>query len=247
MILTCPSCGTRYQTDRSRFMPPGANVHCAKCMHVWFHGLNEGDVETEPDPVMPAPPPEPEPEEISDYEPATVTQIVPERLTPSARPTRTIAPRRERKPSSLLIANFAGWLGLGAFVALICWAAIGYRQTIAELWPQSASLYAALHMPVNVRGLALENVTYTQEFEDGQPILSVSGKVVNVTTREVPVPSIRASLSDLGRHELYHWIFDIGVKTMKPGETSAFVTRLASPPADARTVDLRFAQAGDLP
>ena len=33
--------------------------------------------------------------------------------------------------------------------------------------------------------------------------------------------------------------------TLKPGAQSPFVTRLSSPPPDARNVNIRFAEAGD--
>jgi hypothetical protein len=99
-------------------------------------------------------------------------------------------------------------------------------------------------MPVNLRGIALTDVAYQQEFEDGQPVLSVTGKVVNVSDRELPVPELQVVLTDDSRRELYHWTFDAGIPTLKPGAQSAFVTRLSSPPADARNLNIRFADAG---
>ena len=75
--------------------------------------------------------------------------------------------------------------------------------------------------------------------------LSVSGKVVNVSDRELPVPVIRVVLTDQAKRELYHWTFDVGVPSLKPGAQSPFITRLSSPPPDARNVDIRFAEAGE--
>ena len=76
-------------------------------------------------------------------------------------------------------------------------------------------------------------------------MLSVTGKVVNISNKEQPVPEIRVVLFDDAKHELYQWTFDAGVPTLKPGSESAFVTRLSSPPAEARNLDVRFAEAGD--
>jgi predicted Zn finger-like uncharacterized protein len=47
MILTCPACATRYQTDEAKFPPDGRQVRCAKCSHVWHQAA----------PVPEAPPP----------------------------------------------------------------------------------------------------------------------------------------------------------------------------------------------
>jgi hypothetical protein len=100
-------------------------------------------------------------------------------------------------------------------------------------------------MPVNVRGVALTNISYKQEYEGGQPVLSVTGKVVNMSNREQPVPEIRVVLMDDAKRELYHWTFDAGVPTLKPARKRRFMTRLSSPPADARNLNVRFAEAGD--
>src|ERR1041385_3844871 len=35
MILTCPSCDTRYSVDAAKFPAAGRNVRCAKCGHSW--------------------------------------------------------------------------------------------------------------------------------------------------------------------------------------------------------------------
>jgi predicted Zn finger-like uncharacterized protein len=35
MILTCPSCDTRYQLDMAALRPEGQTVRCFKCRHTW--------------------------------------------------------------------------------------------------------------------------------------------------------------------------------------------------------------------
>ncbi|MEK7265441.1 MAG: zinc-ribbon domain-containing protein [Pseudomonadota bacterium] len=36
MIITCPSCATRYDVDDRRFSPEGRSVRCAECEESWF-------------------------------------------------------------------------------------------------------------------------------------------------------------------------------------------------------------------
>ena len=108
-----------------------------------------------------------------------------------------------------------------------------------------APLYEVLGLPVETEGIALTDVAYQHEVEDGQPVLSVTGKIVNVSDRELPVPVIRVMLSDEGQREIYHWMFDAGVPTLQPGAESPFVTRLSSPPPEARNLNIRFAEAGE--
>jgi predicted Zn finger-like uncharacterized protein len=242
MILTCPSCSTRYQADSARFVPPGRNVRCAKCSHVWFQPAPDHEVEPEPEPVVAAPVPEPA---VAAAE-TPLSTMAPSRfgeMPPGA--DRTVPVEREDRSFAVRLAQFSGWLVLFLLIASIGWASVEYRQAIANLWPPSASVYAFLGMPVNVRGIALIDVSYQQAVEDGQQVLSVTGKVVNISDRELPVPVVRVVLTDQAKRELYHWTFDVGVQTLKPGGQSPFVTRLSSPPPDARNVDIRFAEAGD--
>jgi predicted Zn finger-like uncharacterized protein len=233
MILTCPSCATRYQTDSARIAPPGRNVRCAKCGEVWFHAVSGPEVEPEPDSVASV---ADEPETAPETEEAFSSGGGVE----NADAEMDAAPAPERRWGQV-----AGWLVLILVLSGVAAGAVQFRQTIADLWPKSASLYAALGLPVNVRGIALVNVAYRQEVEDGQPVLSVSGKVVNVTNRELPVPELSVVLTDGAKHELYHWNFEVGVPTLKPGAESPFLTRLSSPPPDARNLNVRFADAGE--
>ena len=246
MILTCPSCRTRYQADSAHFHSPGRNVRCAKCGETWFQAAPEAESTTEPEPVIAAPvldepTPAAELAEAAASESNALNFAVGEPA--DEMPARDPA-RRERSLGGRL-AQAAGWVVFFVLIGAIGWSIVQYRQTIASLWPQSASFYALIGMPVNVRGIAIANVAYKQEYEDGQPVLSVTGKVVNVSNKEQPVPEIRVVLFDDAKHELYQWTFDAGIPTLKPGSESAFVTRLSSPPAEARNLDVRFAEAGD--
>jgi predicted Zn finger-like uncharacterized protein len=242
MILTCPSCSTRYQADGARFVAPGRNVRCAKCGHVWFQTAPEAEPEPEPvfEPVVEAPAPDPEPSAPEPVTAAPLSSIInPQPVEAAQRPKK----RKNQKGS--VLADAIAWAALIFLAVTIGWAAVQYRQTIAELWPGLAPLYEVVGLPVESDGIALIDVAYQHEVEDGQPVLAVSGKVVNISDRELPVPIIRVMLSDSDQHEIYHWMFNSGVQSLKPGAQSPFVTRLSSPPPEARNLNIRFAEAGE--
>ena len=124
MILTCPSCDTRYQADEAKFPPQGRQVRCAKCGHVWHQA---GAL------------PQPEPEVvIKADEPARAPEPGPSR-------TRAFAPAAthtepEPAPRGAMVAVMAGWVGLILVILGIGYSLVRYRQEISMIWPQSASV-----------------------------------------------------------------------------------------------------------
>ncbi len=240
MILTCPQCQTRYQTDAAQFSPAGRKVRCAKCGTVW----HQSPPEPEPEPV---PVPIPARAAAATVAAAPNTYMAP----PSAfaAPAGGYAPpppqpRTEMRSPTAWVENLAiagGWAGLVAIILVIGWTSLRFKQEIATLWPQSSSVYAALGVPVNTRGIEFTGVSYQRQVEDGQVVLAVSGRLVNISARELAVPAIVVTVTDSAQHELYHWTFNASRPTLRPGQTLSFLTRLSSPPPGARHLQLRFA------
>ncbi len=245
MILTCPQCATRYQTDAAKFPAAGRNVRCAKCGHVW-HQIGPTP---EPDPeaeievheqAPPAPPPEPagiaaQPR-VAAFAPTPVSAVHTAEAAPSAAPGGRWAGR---------IAVIAGWVLLVGLILVIGWAAVSFRDNVATWLPQTSSFYAAAGLPVNPRGIDFTDVAQQLGTEDGQQVLAVTGRIVNRSNHELSVPLVRVDLFDMDKHELYHWTFVPGVSTLKPGDSAKFRTRLSSPPAGTHDIEVRFAQAGE--
>ncbi len=236
MILTCPNCDTRYSVDGSKFPPAGRTVRCAKCGHSWHQAAEAPEPEIEA--IVPeAPQPEAEAEPVSAYpvnNPSSIRAFAP-----------ASAVAQPRAPLGQKLAVVAGWVGLIAVVLLIAVSAVRYRQDIAVIWPQSAGVYSSLGLKVNASGIDFRQVDYRRESEDGQIVLAVSGVIVNSGARELPVPqTVRVTLSDADNHELYHWTFKPAATTLKAGQSVPFTTRLSSPPAAARHLEVRFAKDG---
>jgi predicted Zn finger-like uncharacterized protein len=232
MILTCPSCTTRYQADEAKFPPQGRQVRCAKCGQTWHQ---PGPVPEEP--VV-------EPESVAP-EPQTLSEPPPyqQETAPPAPMRATPVEPEARLGWVAALGVAAGWAGLIGVVLLIGLAAVRYRQEITEIWPQSAGVYSSLGMDVNAHGIDFSHVKYHRESEDGQVVLVVTGAIVNNSDRELPVPqTVLVTLSDVNNHELYHWPFAPSAQTLKPEQSVSFVTRLSSPPAAARTLEVRFAK-----
>jgi predicted Zn finger-like uncharacterized protein len=123
---------------------------------------------------------------------------------------------------------------------------IGWRGDFVRAMPQTASFYAWLGLPVNIRGLDFENLGTTTEQHEGVPILVINGDIVNVTGKTVTVPHLRFAVRNAARQEIYSWTAAPPHAVLPPGHGVAFHTRLASPPPDAHDVVVRFLNRNDV-
>jgi predicted Zn finger-like uncharacterized protein len=160
----------------------------------------------------------------------------------------TVAARRALEQARS--RGFRLWLpGLpAAILALILLnlALIVWRAEIVRLAPQTASLYAAIGLGVNLRGLILSDVTTETRTTDGVPVLLVQGRIVSIAKHTVEVPRLRFAVRNVGGNEIYSWTALPNRSLLAPGETLPFQSRLASPPPETGDVLVRFFNRHDL-
>ncbi|MEH3145757.1 MAG: zinc-ribbon domain-containing protein [Methylobacterium frigidaeris] len=147
---------------------------------------------------------------------------------------RRPAPGIRRSRSAPLAAALAVVLAAGAVLA---------REPVVRGLPRTATLYAALGLPVNLRGLALEDVAAHQvpAGSGSAGRLVVEGDVVAVAADARPVPAIAVEIRDAGDRVLYRWTTEPPRDRMEPRERARFRAELSSPPAGGRRVLIRFA------
>jgi predicted Zn finger-like uncharacterized protein len=153
------------------------------------------------------------------------------------------------KPTVLLRASGKPFVGLptacaamGALVlALIIW-----RVDVVRLLPQTATLYKMAGLEVNLRGLMFKDVKITTETVEGKPVLVIEGAIVGEARKPVELPRLRFSVRDAQGAEIYAWNAVLEQTVLKPGERAWFKSRLASPPAEGRNIDIRFFNKRDL-
>jgi hypothetical protein len=150
-------------------------------------------------------------------------------------------PRRRFVPRWPLSSLHTGILAL----ALLDIFLVGWRTDIVRKLPQTASFYALAGLPVNLRGLAFENIATSTIRDDGTPVLVVEGNVTNDTRKNVRVPRIRFVVRDAAAQEIYSWTASATRTSLPPGQAATFRTRLASPPPGAHDVVLRFVSRRD--
>jgi predicted Zn finger-like uncharacterized protein len=241
MILTCTSCSTRYYADDAAIGPMGRTVRCAACGFSWFA---EPQLELRTQAVAVAP-------EAPAKEPLTRERV--ERLrraaeqpgpAPSAaakfRAQQAERMRRERMRAAVVV-----WGATGAALAASATGMVAFRQDVAELWPRSASAFAALGLDVNVYGLEFYDLAVERDFEGATPVLVVSGEVRNIGRDEKLVPPVRISLRDTRSHEIFELVNAITDQPIAAGAAVPFQIRVENPPGDAVDLEATFANFSD--
>ena len=215
MIVSCPSCATRYLIDPTALGGEGRTVRCAKCSHTW-HERPPADMPKRVDILPPDDAPRPIP--FGSNLPAIVA-------------------RRRR-------ANRLGWLAVAAAVIIIIVAGIVARGPIVDAWPPAGKLYTAIGLGVDkidTAGLEIQNVVQEQMVEGGVQILVIRGKIQNLADHSRTVPPIRISLLDAADIELHHWTFAAEQSELAAESHTNFETRLNSPPRGAVSLQIKFA------
>ena len=119
-------------------------------------------------------------------------------------------------------------------------ALISARSEVVRYLPQTASLFAAIGLPVNLRDLRFDKVRITKESSDGVNILIIEGMIENTANRPTEVPRLRFSARNASGQDVYTWSALPGRSILGPKESVEFHSRLAAPPADATDVMVRF-------
>ncbi len=270
MKIVCPHCTTFYAVDPASLGPTGRSVRCARCKEVWLaqpetqpaaeilapaavvrSGSNDidDDVEWNDPSHAVAPPPDEAPvidsPSIASEMPAEPEPVVAMNAEAQA-PDSAAASRTQ--PGRLRVApNRSAWLpkaclGMAAAaLALIVW-----RAEIVRLLPQTARFYGLIGLDVNLRGLAFRNVSISTETVGDKPVLVIEGNIISINRKATELPRLHFAVRDNKGTGIYAWNAVLEQPALKPGETVPFRSRLASPPPEGRSIDVRFFNKRDL-
>ena len=243
MEISCYSCGTSHEIPDAMLVGRGRKVRCRNCRQVWL-------VEALPDPNG-APLPDGTAAATSDGDPTPMSGDPSTMSEPAGRRRRAKADKPPLPPGGRL-----SWLarpgaqGPGSRLPLVSLAAVGalalalvvFRAEVVSALPQSARLYAAAGLPVNLRGLDLARLKSRITDENGVSVLVIEGEVTNVAKAPVAPPPLRYAIRGADGVELYVWTARLDKPMLEPGETVAFRRRLAAPPPEGRDVLVTFAR-----
>jgi predicted Zn finger-like uncharacterized protein len=239
MIVACPACATRYDFPASRFSASGTMVRCVECGHNWIESRPAEVIDLSPR-ALPPPAPASVPALIPGSETNDDREI--RRLTEAARLARDAFLKLQRQKRQRLY----GWAGFAAAALAPVALALLNPETTVRFFPASMLLFDRLGAQVNIYGLELRRIEQQHIIVEGTRVISITGEIVNVSDRDRKVPSLRFTLQNNGKDDVYAWTLDSGIRPLRPGEMTTFTTRVASPPPAAENAQIRFAHADEI-
>ena len=236
MIVSCPSCATRYDLPGNSVAADGSVIRCAHCGHSWLESSAVEVIEIRPEPIPALPAP-------VDGDDSYELDIEALRLTKAS----LAAERQHEEARQIRQAKTRGWCTLAAGIAAAITGVLLFPQHIVAYAPGAMKLYDMAGIEVNVRGFEIRDIKQQHLIADGTRVFAVRGQVVNLKRKDGKAPALRFILRDASKREVYAWTLNgVTNRALKPDEVTNFVTRIASPPETADDLQIRFAQASEI-
>ena len=258
MQLSCPACHTAFHVEPSALGVEGRTVRCVRCRNIWFARaedliespalaeiLAEGEAEFAP-PLERAGPTLIQP--VVEWNDMVMVEVgpslVPDISVPAIQAPAGLASPRVRAVKSAARDTRLGIVAL--LLGIIVVIGLTAREPLVRAVPSLASFYAAIGLPVNLRGIEFSNLRTSNETQDGTPVLVIEGEIVNPTRYTRELPRLRLAVQGADGREIYSWTALLPRETLTGHESFTFRSRLASPPDGSERVSVRFLHRTDL-
>jgi hypothetical protein len=220
----------RYTMPEQRVPADGMAISCASCGHRWIESRAI---------------------EIVDVSPRKLPTVIEHGFEPDSEVKRLVEVAQQAREAFALkrrqkLKRLRGWAILGACLMAPLGAAASFPEMVVGVAPVTIRAYDAVGYNVNIYGLEVRRIEQQHAVVDGTRVLTIKGEITNISNAAQKIPWLRFALDDGNKLEVYSWTLDTGARPLRAGETTNFVTRVASPPESAKNVQIRFAHANEI-
>lgn len=229
MILSCPSCATRYTLTEAQLGPQGRKVRCAACKTTWH---------------AEAPAKEEAPIDLTPKEVAPVKERVEDLAEVKAKklPSKYRAILEDKRRLRTMTAQGLIWACLAGALIMILGLGYALRVDIVKAFPRVAGAYAMTGITVDWSHLAINRteVTGDRAFRDGRFFVTIKAPVKNLSNKPVPVPPVHVKLLDESGQQFDETIIYPGALMVPAGAVRTLTFDVPDPRNLTRNVDLGF-------
>ncbi len=154
---------------------------------------------------------------------------------------------REQRREKSRLAAVASWLLTGSLFIGATVAAFYFRNDVVKVWPQSAAAYRLAGLDVNRFGLDFASVERARTFNDTIPIVTVTGRAVNVAKSSVETPGVRVDLRDESGAIVATEYSFVTPGELQPGESGQFGVVVEPAPVESFEIVVSFVDRSDVP
>jgi predicted Zn finger-like uncharacterized protein len=154
---------------------------------------------------------------------------------------------REQRRRRSRLAALVSWLVTASLFFGLGLASIIFRNDVVKAWPQAGAAYKRVGFDVNRFGLEFSDIERSRTFNDTIPVVTVSGRAVNVARTTIETPAVRIELKDEQGATVVTAYAALDPATLAPGEAGKFVTAIEQAPVESFEIAVSFVPHGDVP
>ena len=204
MIISCPKCSTKYSVDLKKLKKGGTKLKCFSCNHIWFYNYKlEQNIKNKRN-------------KLNKQE-----NII----------NNTLDQTNEKFPIDEDLSNKTkkSWLFffLLFFFIVFFISTIYFKEEIKLYFPYVKNIYflTGLDNKKTEQNLIFQNIEKDiNVLNDNTRVITIHGKVRNISDVNEKIPRLRASLLDSENNILSSWFFYAEKEALLPKDTSKFET-----------------------
>lgn len=230
MILTCPSCISRFMVPDDALGKYGRRVKCSVCNEIWHQDppetLDQDPLSDLEDMLAAHDSKEIEDDELernaffekllNDQNEDEPSSSIPESVKPVE--TDNVTLKEESFISKK--AQIAGYAGAGGVFVSILIMLLVLQGPIIKSWPPARAIYELFgsKLPAPGEGLVFDNIKINKKDEG----IAVQGSVINLTKQQRDVPLIEVAIMSEYNELVDRWYMQAPKDILNPEETIAF-------------------------
>ena len=149
--------------------------------------------------------------------------------------------RRAEESAGGGLALAAAWAVFLSVLSGVTLAFISFRDELVVALPGTAALYRGIGLDVQDRQVDFGPVTYRWTTAEGKPMIEVTGRIINLTDREIAVPRVLVNVHDKESTDTVKATATVRSEPLAAHETADFTLEFLSPPKTISQIELAFA------